>query len=598
MRKEYRIHPAIGIARVGDAARGVAEGDGWFIGPEIPGAGVNVDANGDARPFKSAGFVKAQAQRFRIWEYIEQNGVLQPAREMTLAEADVESIEWEVEVANRKAAFFKFNGQDGAETPLYSRQDAGNRRNLQVPDAERQARLVLAPGAVKIGGASQPAKQLSFTSPDMAADGFNTLGELRTDSAGRLIFLGGHGRAVPFAGETAATAPIGDYANNNKWFDDVSDGPVRARIKMRGAANAVPVDVPAWIMVGPPDFGPAIRPFRTMFDTVFDLAVRDAAIPIRADDGLYAAGGPLAHLSSLRASWAAGQRLGTYVPSFKSDLLPILAAAKDIARVHSREVDVPDTQYHDRIGNIIGLATPSPTNLPLRRQIVGRVRNPDQVNPPGSASKMPWAWGDLYGAGGTFGERLLTVTRLQYAMLEKLTGNGYANDLASPDPTVVTPAGLDRAALENAVGGGFYPGIEGGWLMARSETYKEPFRVAEGKKLSDTAIGELRIGPGFFSQQMALPWQADFLACKKDPEDSRLIAWWPTQRPDDVFPQATPTQNLAWARGVDSQPWPDNGYQLMVANWSTLGFVVHDRTLGAKVEVEGPEITIPQRPSA
>ena len=57
---------------------------------------------------------------------------------------------------------------------------------------------------------------------------------------------------------------------------------------------------------------------------------------------------------------------------------------------------------------------------------------------------------------------------------------------------------------------------------------------------------------------MALPWQADFLACGDN--------WWPVPRPNDVIPQAGgPHQD--WARDVGS-------CEEMVDEWHTLGFVV------------------------
>src|SRR5262245_62589255 len=73
--RQYRIHPAIGIARVGDAARSDASNDFYFIGPEIPEFPANVDSqSGVQGEFKTAdGKVKPQAARFRIFEYEKGN---------------------------------------------------------------------------------------------------------------------------------------------------------------------------------------------------------------------------------------------------------------------------------------------------------------------------------------------------------------------------------------------------------------------------------------------------------------------------------------------------------------------------------------------
>jgi hypothetical protein len=61
----YKIHPAIGIARVGNAP-----GEQFFVGPEVPGAQASPEIGGSAlTTYKNAkGEVRPQAARFRIWE--------------------------------------------------------------------------------------------------------------------------------------------------------------------------------------------------------------------------------------------------------------------------------------------------------------------------------------------------------------------------------------------------------------------------------------------------------------------------------------------------------------------------------------------------
>src|SRR5262249_11365898 len=74
--RQYRIHPAIGIARVGDAARSDASNDFYFIGPEIAEFPANVDPqSGVQGEFKTPdGKVKPQVARFRIFEYEKGKG--------------------------------------------------------------------------------------------------------------------------------------------------------------------------------------------------------------------------------------------------------------------------------------------------------------------------------------------------------------------------------------------------------------------------------------------------------------------------------------------------------------------------------------------
>jgi hypothetical protein len=83
--RQYRIHPAIGIARVGDAARSDASNDFYFIGPEIPEFAANIDPqSGVQGEFKTPdGKVKPQAARFRIFEYEKGNdGKFRPIGEV------------------------------------------------------------------------------------------------------------------------------------------------------------------------------------------------------------------------------------------------------------------------------------------------------------------------------------------------------------------------------------------------------------------------------------------------------------------------------------------------------------------------------------
>ncbi|MBV9006753.1 MAG: LodA/GoxA family CTQ-dependent oxidase [Solirubrobacterales bacterium] len=53
------------------------------------------------------------------------------------------------------------------------------------------------------------------------------LGELMTDGDGRLVFLPAQGR-----GYSPHSTPLGSYATNPGWTDDVCDGSVRASVKV------------------------------------------------------------------------------------------------------------------------------------------------------------------------------------------------------------------------------------------------------------------------------------------------------------------------------------------------------------------------------
>src|SRR5215208_755784 len=103
--------------------------------------------------------------------------------------------------------------------------------------------------------------------------------------------------------------------------------------------------------------------------------------------------------------------------------------------------------------------------------------------------------------------------------------------------------------------------IAPGWLFARKEAFRAPFRVAKSKTVGRAAVPvkpgqppqkrDIVLEAGAFSQQMAQPWQADFLMCRSEvpfEKDGRKIGWWPVQRPEKVFLSAASDKRLAWAR--------------------------------------------------
>ena len=106
---KFRIHPAIGIARLGDSP------DDFFIGPEAPGIPptLNKPDGSSTQPGKykdKQQQIKRQGARFRIYEYTEDTaGVVTKVREITATEGQ---IEWEVHLANGKAAALKLLGED------------------------------------------------------------------------------------------------------------------------------------------------------------------------------------------------------------------------------------------------------------------------------------------------------------------------------------------------------------------------------------------------------------------------------------------------------------------------------------------------------
>jgi len=605
--RQYRIHPAIGIARVGDAVRSDASQDFYFVGPEIPEFAANVDPQSGAQgEFKTPdGKVKPQAARFRIFEYEKgSDGKFHSIGEVRTSDGTrAVRITWTAHLANRKANFCAFHGQVGAEdNPLFSSYGTPGKptvRNEKLKtNAERKKWLELDPGPQTVNGGDTVTVAHFAIDHDLKKKKpsgetklkIRTLGELRSDADGRLIVIGGMGQSDFDPGLGPET--ISEFANNDGWFDDMSDGPVQAELTIDGAKQAV---AGAWVVVGPPDFVPPIHSYRTMYDSLVDVIVREMDIP--ADDGLFAS--PLGHIAAMNDDWKRNKTIKDFRPSFTREIAPILSAIARLERVHQHQMG-PRARFHGSIGDLNFNALGGPGSLQANRDAVfERVRDPNTLPPTQQIqpSQMPSAYGDYFeranGRGGkTDPAYLHSVSKLQYALLRAWQQDDFVKDWdqVPASPPAITPVGLDRAALENMSGGAFYPGMEASWLFVKKEVWEKPFRLALNRAVGTIPVpGEGRrdviVAAGAFSQQMALPWQADFLDCTADFVDDQSVAggqrrvgWWPMTRPDEVFPVDSPNDRRSWARVSNSQtPLGFREIQThneMVNLWSTLGFVV------------------------
>ncbi len=221
-----KVHPSIGIARVGNSP------DEFFIGPERPW-----DRKAPDGGYKDSQCrVKRQAARFRLFAYHDDGTV----DELTAAEAD---ITWTVHVRNKKAIT----------------RNSGSASDLTID-----------PGAQTLTG---PNQQQLFNTGTITLPGASAvtvpLGEARTDTDGFLIVLGGDGTSASPTGD-----PIGNFLNNPNWYDDTCDGPVTATVTIHSTGDTHTA-VGGWVIVAPPKFSPATDNVITLYDTIFNLAVSE-----------------------------------------------------------------------------------------------------------------------------------------------------------------------------------------------------------------------------------------------------------------------------------------------------------------------------------
>lgn len=571
-----RIHPAIGFARVGNAANR----DSYFIGPELPGFAPTGEAPGTVvPPYKTAaGEVKPQAARFRLWEYRIINGKLTAYREVNLQTAGVAAITWHVHLANKKASFHASEGGEGEVREGTDPLPAAPLRNASITDpAQRRQLLEFDYGPRTISGASRTGVVFEratapagypATRPATNPVQIDYLGELRTDAAGRLIVIGGRGRT---GYNTPTQPPMPHWANNDGWFDDTSDGPVTATVTLAdGRQLQMDVAGNAWVLVGPPDFAPGVPGSVTGYDLLLDLAVRKPEILLPTNDAAYDPGGPLHKIRVLKSQFSPGaaRELPTYVPSFPDDIQPILVAAYNLWWVNDLVTNKHNVLLDPKLGD------PNPRNDSARTRVLSYMRPPLGVPAPTGPRTMPKLMGDdPYIGGLPDAVRNLALTHVQYAMLRRWADRAFTTAGATPSATI-TPHGLDRAALENTVGGAFYPGIEFGWQMRDPGLFVEPFRILHGVDANLVDQPPAPIGPGHFSRQMAVPWQADFNDCRNEGN----YGWWPSQRPTHALPSATATRRVDWARATNRFEGGnvESTHEDMVRHWSKFGFVLEE----------------------
>jgi hypothetical protein len=511
------IYPSIGVARVGNSP------DDFFFGPEVPGAEpIDPDRFRDRK-----GRIKRQAARFRLYGLDARGKVV---REITSDEAE---ITWTVHVANTKAAWFQFD--QAMDVPASEGKVSGATatvsllRNPQINLGERD-QLVIDPGPRTITGAG--------TNPtgDDATYAFDTgkfagksvyLGELRTDQAGRLVFLGGRGLSGSI--DDIPVQP-NQFANTPGWHDDIADGPVDAVLKIDGREFHA---LGAWVLSAPPDYAPGIPALITGYDLIFEVATKldPKQAPVR--------------------------------PKFSEQIYPLLSRFSKSQWVNagfSREFGWGSPMDFSRPEIAARLNDPGPSAWALRTAIFDRFRRADYT------IMQADAWPGIYGDAVTLDMKTkdprewMAVLEIQYDWLRRWAEGDFEADgpPVARSWDTLSPAeqaaGIDRGVLDHTIGGPFHPGAEFTWPMRLPILFEAPFRIKrrEGpapdlplqltSEIALAAGGPLDgSGPGDLTRWMACPWQTDTSSCLsayRPYGGEYLPTFWPARVPNDVMTQA------------------------------------------------------------
>lgn len=603
----FKIHPAIGCARIGNSEE-------FYLAPEQTGAlPIECDAQGreitdqNGAPMRVSQFkesgnpgrIKRQAARFRIFVYDENQ--LDSRRELKigdkyqfqlntsttgpqLVEGTVVDIAWTVHLANKKASWYAFSENDGMhgygpDHPL---------RNPEVTQPDRRRQLIIDPGPRTVSGDNDRASfakndgsayPQSFPPEAIQPYSITTLGEIMTNEDGaqhrRLIVLGGYGRSG-YQGADGNTIPvISSYANNDGWYDDVADGPVRAQIKYSYIqrytdATGKPVrkkqfafydvDAPAWLLVGYPSYAPEIEDMITMDEAIYDLSVRHFAF----DPAVYGTA-PFDRRSNqpeTATDWAVWRNNAgynpDYYPRFFRDIWPIFKRP-DVYR-YTLDFDMftgGDPHNTGTGGNLSKtvLSQPPKNGIDPNRQhrafiyAIMRKQGQENLYTAGDLNKhdrnavtgprlMPMLNGNNP-IDNTTPDKFLRMTDTQLFFLKQWRDGKFINECdewAEGNASCENPwAGLpetggaiDRGVLGNVLGGAFCPGAEVGWIMLNPAIYSAPYRIRQAAYtaggLSIPAPIAAKDGsqaddiargmePGDLTKYMGLPWQADFHEC-------------------------------------------------------------------------------------
>ena len=502
MYPKYRIYPPIGIARVGDSPD-------YYLGPEAPQLNFLPPQEPGTDIYRDEkGRIKRMGAGVRIYEF--ENGVA--IREITLDENDVESIEWDVHLVNSKAAY-------GSLNPGIDLKDLTIDSSTSDPKKPGQRRPVAIAGRNK--GKQPLTGLLKASAPPTEVK----LGDILTDPQGRLIVLGGHGKAGTWLADNPPSS-----IHNAGWWDDTSDGKVRARIRLKGSDEVFHTES-AWVLVGPPDYAHAVEAIVTLYDLVLD----------RCRQFVFEGGIP--------------------VVSFTKHIYPVLrrtafmrwtSSAGNLGHGANRPQLEPETMFrhmHTKGGPEAAQARQ------VRKYVFARLKEPG--NPTGGTGNMP-------------GLSNLTLTPLQYewfrlwSSVDDHDDDQFVDDWDNnwdpfdpPQPAFDQiaiehqPEALTRAALDACVGGSFSPGLESGGTMADTMTYEDLFRISRLRN------------PGDLTQQLGVPWQSDFIIYCGE-------SWWPSARPGQVLVKQSDggIAEKRWTRNVPNEE--------VVKKWSQLGFIVKD----------------------
>jgi hypothetical protein len=527
---EYRIHPSVGVARMGDSATH------FFVGPESaeepfrpvlrPMDALSTQQPEEAGPgtFRDPeGRIARQAARFRVFGCYWADGAEggPPSRVWEVRPDDADLV-WTVEVANRKGGTSAAN-EPGARTLDTRETDDGEVTSLEAEGRLPLGAVALEPvgdqaGALLVIGSAGSARDTGES--DHVPDWLERNPQLDPDDSALL----GSGL---------------DHLVNAGWEDDAGDGRVSVEVVPRDGGHhegLEPTYRDAWVVIAPPDYAPDAPHLVSLHHVVVDRAERG--------------------LNLLR--WGDKVDLGVHPPDPDLDVLPLLRAYLDLPWLTPFDPPVTAESAED-------LEKAEPT---VRRELVSLLRpplraglgpEPIYVDLDDEVRSRLLEWRLLAAEDGEEGRvlpwsRFLVLPRLTHRWLTAWRDDPGGLIMRFAVGDLAPPIDLDRAQMGSMSGGPFRPGIEVGADALRLGRWEGAHGVLDGH-VDVRFLGE----PGDMTFDLAVPWQVAF---QSDEE-----RWWPTSRPVEVVPVGA-DEPRRWDRDLNG-----DGRVSVLEHWHALGLL-------------------------
>ncbi len=623
--KIFRIHPAIGIARVGNSEE-------FYLGPETmagmegesdtdPMGGLPIIPGKETQTITSDyirdadGQLKRQAARFKIYNYSDSDISKYPTSAGTEIKVGsvidmgagvsktVTSIIWQVHLANKKAnswiepkqGFNAYNNK--GQTPDIRNEDfpgsakmkKGSIKNTCTNSQEilgeslRREKLVIdaGPHVVQKGGL----ESVAFTAADKnqyIASGvaepviteveyptqfpdysgtsapdterIESLGEMHTDEDGRLIVLGGYGKASGFkgAGVYDNAVPLKNPVNNDGWFDDTADGPVTAVIILDDGAETLEVQGSSWVVTSDPSYAPQVPNVVSLWEDQYNTWVENFGL----EPSMYDPKNTTPITEKGNPFYLGLGYNPSYQPDYYNQIRPILNAAH--LQMWATNLVSAGQGKHNTVAQQ-GM-------IPEWTEIMNFLRNPNISNNENAQNgkRMPLSLGDSVPDNpndlsnpNSQVQDFLAFSRTQYFLMYQwlITKNAKEGSILGAGEK------LDRNILANCLGGRFSPGIEMTFIIRDVDLYKNwkkgdsytaagPFRInmapmdysnlqTPALEVGYTPTNPTAVEPGDICKFMSIPWHTDYNSCATHTtgnDQSNMTYWsWPAQRPVAVY---------------------------------------------------------------